>query len=69
MKSIHSTIVRTLLAAVFITGSASLASAHYEHDSKGWFDEHHHHHDFVKYHGHRGYWDKDDHGAKVFIRI
>ncbi len=69
MTSIHSNIVRLLLAVALIAASAGFASAHYDHDKKGWYDEHHQRHDFTKYHGHRGYWDKDDKGAKIFIRI
>jgi hypothetical protein len=69
MKFIHSTLVRSTLAAVFIAVSAGAASAHYTHDNRGWYDENHHRHDYVTYHGHKGYWDRNDSGIWAFIRI
>jgi hypothetical protein len=59
----------SVLAFVVLAISASPAFAHYDHDKTGYFDEHHHHHDFVRHNGHRGYWDHNDSGARVFITI
>ncbi len=48
---------------------ATRASAYSNwHDDKHWYDKDGHRHTFVKYHGHRGYWDTD-HGVKLFINI
>ena len=69
MKSLHSNVFRTLIAAVLVAGSASFACAHYEHDDRGWYDSNHHRHAYTNYHGHRGYWDHNDSGARIFIRI
>ena len=57
------------LVAALVVGSTGKVLAHYDHDDKGWFDEHHHHHVFILHEGHRGYWDHDDHGVRVFINI
>jgi hypothetical protein len=68
MKSIQTLLVRSILVAALATISAGAASA-YDHDKTGWFDNDHHHHAFVRHHGHRGYWDHDRNGARVFITI
>ena len=68
MKSIQKYLVRSILVAVFIAVGAGRSMA-YDHDSSGWFDEHHQHHAFIQNNGHRGYWDHDKSGAKVFISI
>lgn len=64
----HTNMLVLALVTLFVALSAGYSMA-YEHDSKGWFDEHHHHHAFIKHNGHRGYWDHDKHGAKVFITV
>ena len=69
MKSITKTILFSAFVAAFTLAGAGKSLAHYDHDDKGWYDEHHVRHDFVNHNGHRGYWDKDDHGAKIFINI
>jgi hypothetical protein len=69
MKTISKTLTLGLLLATFLVAGAGRSLAHYEHDDKGWYDEHHKHHDFIEHNGHRGYWDRDDHGAKIFITI
>jgi hypothetical protein len=69
MKSAHTLLLRSILAALLVAASAGVASAHYTHDKKGWYDENHHRHDYVTYHGHRGYWDKNSGGVWAFIRI
>ena len=68
MKLIQSTFVRSLFAALLVTATAGIASA-YDHDKTGWFDDHHHHHSFTRHNGHRGYWDHDKSGAKIFITV
>jgi hypothetical protein len=65
MKSI---LLRSVLAVVFIALAASRTLA-YDHDDKGWFDANHHHHAFIHHNGHRGYWDHDKTGAKIFITV
>ncbi len=55
------------LVASFIAVSAGRSMA-YDHDEKGWFDDHHKHHPFIYHNHHRGYWDQRD-GARVFINI
>lgn len=69
MKTITKSIFIAILAVTFIVAGAGRSLAHYDHDDKGWFDEHHHHHDFIMHNGHRGYWDHDDKGAKIFINL
>ena len=59
----------SLLVAALVVASAGKSFAHYDHDDKGWIDEKHQHHPFVHHNGHRGYWDKDDSGARIFIQI
>ena len=68
MKFIQVNLIRSILAAVVLSASASVAMA-YDHDDKGWFDDQHHHHSFTHHNGHRGYWDHDKSGAKIFITV
>jgi hypothetical protein len=68
MKSIQSLLVRSTLAAFLVAVSFGAASA-YDHDKTGWFDDNHHHHSFSHHNGHRGYWDHDKGGARVFITV
>ena len=68
MKTIQQSLVRSILVALFIAVGAGRAMA-YDHDDKGWFDEHHHHHAFIQHNGHQGYWDHDKSGAQIFINI
>jgi hypothetical protein len=68
MKTIQKNILPSILAVLFIGVSASRTMA-YDHDDKGWFDNHHHHHSFIQHSGHRGYWDNDKNGARIFINI
>jgi hypothetical protein len=68
MKTIPKNLTPLILAVLFVTVSAGRTLA-YDHDSNGWYDEHHHHHGFIHHHGHRGYWDHDNSGARVFINI
>ena len=63
------TMVFSVLLGVFLIAGTARSLAHYDHDDKGWFDEHHNHHAFIQHNGHRGYWDHDDKGAKIFINI
>jgi hypothetical protein len=65
----HPLFLRSILAAALVIGSVGTVSAHYTHDSKGWYDENHHRHSFVTHNGHKGYWDKNDSGIWAFIRI
>jgi len=53
----------TLLTTVGATRSMA-----YDHDNRGWYDEHHHRHAFINHGGHRGYWDQRN-GVRVFINI
>jgi len=69
MKNTTKSILLFALAMALIVGSAGQALAHYNHDDRGWFDEHHHHHAFIIHEGHRGYWDNGDHGARIWISI
>ncbi len=69
MKSIQPLFTRSLLVAVLVAAGFGTASAHYTHDKKGWYDENHHRHAFVTHNGHRGFWDKNDHGIWAFISI
>jgi hypothetical protein len=68
MKFIQVNLIRSILAAFFLSVGAGAAMA-YDHDDKGWFDNQHHHHAFTHHNGHRGYWDHDKSGAKIFITI
>lgn len=69
MKNISRNLVVAALAALFIVAGTGRSLAHYDHDHDGWYDEHHHHHPFVYYHNHCGYWDHDNNGVAIFIRI
>lgn len=69
MKNTTKTLLFAALVAAFITAGTARSLAHYDHDDKGWFDEHHQHHDFIKHNGHRGYWDHDEKGSRIFIKI
>lgn len=68
MKTIQEKLIRSTLVVLFIAVGSGCALA-YQHDNKGWFDNQHRHHPFVQHSGHRGYWDHDSRGAKVFINI
>jgi hypothetical protein len=68
MKNIKRNLLLSTLAVLFIAVGAGRALA-YDHDNSGWFDANHHHHAFVHHGGHRGYWDQDQTGARVFISI
>jgi hypothetical protein len=46
MKTIQKNLGRSILAVLFIAVSAGRTLA-YDHDDKGWFDEHHQHHPFI----------------------
>jgi hypothetical protein len=54
---------------VFVIALSAGRTMAYDHDDTGWFDEHHQHHAFSHHNGHRGYWDHNQSGAKVFITI
>ena len=69
MKTITKNLLSVVLVGILIVAGTGKSLAHYDHDDKGWYDEHHHHHSFIMHHGHRGYWDHDDHGAKIFISL
>ena len=68
MKTIQKNLLPSILAVLFIAVSAGRILA-YDHDDKGWFDEHHQHHPFIQHNGHRGYWDHDKNGVQIFINI
>ena len=68
MKYIQSLFTRSILAGVLVMVGVGTASA-YDHDNSGWFDEHHAHHKFIHHNGHRGYWDHNKSGAKIFINV
>jgi methyl coenzyme M reductase alpha subunit len=68
MKFIQRNLLRSTLAVLFIAVGASRALA-YDHDSNGWYDSNHHHHPYTHHDGHRGYWDQDQTGARIFISI
>jgi hypothetical protein len=68
MKTIQKNLVCSILVVLFIAVSAGRTLA-YDHDDKGWFDEHHNHHAFIQHNGHQGYWDHDKNGAQIFINI
>jgi len=68
MKTIKKNLVPSILVVLFIAIGAARTLA-YDHDNKGWFDSHHHHHPFVQHNGHRGYWDQDKGGSRIFINI
>jgi hypothetical protein len=68
MKISQKNLLPAILAILFITGTAARTLA-YDHDDKGWYDNSHHHHPFVQHGGHRGYWDHDKGGAKIFITV
>jgi hypothetical protein len=53
---------------ILVAVSFGAASA-YDHDKTGWYDDNHHHHSFSHHNGHRGYWDHDKGGARVFITV
>lgn len=66
MKSL---LLSSAIAAVLLFVGTGSSWAHYDHDHSGWYDEHHHHHAYTHYHGHRGYWDRNDSGARIWISI
>lgn len=68
MTRLHKNLLPALLALLFITASAAPILA-YDHDDKGWYDSHHHRHAFSHHNGHRGYWDHDNSGARIFISV
>jgi hypothetical protein len=68
MKNKTANLLPSMMAALFIAIGAGRVLA-YDHDDKGWFDSQHHHHSFVHHNGHRGYWDHDNSGARIFINI
>jgi hypothetical protein len=68
MKNIQRHLLQSTLVVLFIAAGAARTLA-YDHDDKGWFDSQHHHHGFVHHGGHRGYWDHDNNGARIFINI
>ena len=68
MKLIQKNLIPSLLAVLFVAVAAGTAQA-YDHDKTGWFDDNHHHHSFTHHNGHRGYWDHDKSGAKIFITV
>ena len=68
MKFFKSAFLPFTLVTLFVAVSAGNSLA-YEHDKTGYFDEHHTHHDFIHHGGHRGYYDHDKSGARVFIRV
>jgi len=68
MKTTYKNLLPSILAILFIAVGAGRVLA-YDHDDKGWFDSQHHHHAFVHHNGHRGYWDHDNSGARIFINI
>ncbi len=53
MKNTTKTALFAILLVTFILAGAGRSLAHYDHDDKGWFDEHHQHHDFIQHDGHR----------------
>jgi hypothetical protein len=67
MKTIQKNLLPSALAILFIAVGAGRTLA-YDHDEKGWLDEHHHH-VFIQHSGHRGYWDHDKGGVRIFINI
>ncbi len=69
MKNLKKTASSLLLIATLLAVGASRSFAHYDHDDKGWYDEHHHHHAFIYHNHHRGYWDTDPNGVKIFINV
>ena len=68
MTTLQKHFIPTLLAVLFVAVSAGRTLA-YDHDDKGWWDEHHVHHPFIEYNGHHGYWDHDQNGVRVFINV
>jgi hypothetical protein len=68
MKNIKTYLLRSILVSLFIAVSAGRTLA-YDHDSNGWFDNNHHHHAFIQHGGHRGYWDQNQSGGRIFISI
>ena len=69
MKKTTNIILLVALVAAFILTSTGRSLAHYDHDKTGWFDEHHQHHAYIQHNGHRGYWDTNDKGVKIFVNI
>jgi hypothetical protein len=68
MEIIQKNLALSIMAVFFIAAGASRALA-YNHDDKGWFDEHHNHHPFIQHNGHQGYWDHNKRGSRIFINI
>jgi len=68
MKNTRKSLLPSLLALLFLAGGVGRALA-YDHDNRGWIDNHHRHHAFIHHGGHRGYWDHDHSGARVFINV
>jgi hypothetical protein len=68
MKTIKRNLLLSTLAVLFMAVGAGRALA-YDHDDSGWFDAHHQHHPYDHHDGHRGYWDHDQTGARIFISI
>jgi hypothetical protein len=59
-----------VLGLIALLGAMSAGSSMaYDHDNKGWYDSNHHRHAFISHNHHRGYWDHDKSGAKIFINV
>jgi outer membrane lipoprotein SlyB len=68
MKTNRHHLVRSILVALFVAGCAGGNMA-YAHDDYSSYDSQHHRHVFVHHNGHRGYWERNDRGALVFVTL
>jgi hypothetical protein len=68
METFQKKFVLSILISLSFAVSAGRTLA-YDHDDKGWFDNHHQRHPFIQHNGHQGYWDHDKNGVQIFINI
>ncbi len=60
----------TLLFSIFLLGGALQAAAYDHHgDRDGFRDQSGQYHRYGYHHHHRGYWDRDQNGAQLWINI
>ncbi len=66
----HLSIVVTLLFSVFLLGGAIQAGAHDDRGDRDGFRDHDgQYHRYGYHHHHRGYWNRDQNGAQLWINI
>lgn len=57
-----------VLFSALLSGGASQAWAHGDHDQNGYWDHSGYYHHYGYYHNHRGYWNQDN-GPRIWINV